>query len=157
MDDAALGLDAIREAGPGGHIFGTAHTLERYESAFYRPLVSDWSNYENWRDAGARDAAPRAHSIWMSMLKEYEPPSIDQGIREALVDFVDRRKSDLKPWSTIVSVDIMRILNLPLSDQRPDCFGVKRCRSAQKVQAGNTMQTKRILCYRPDQLPPIHV
>ncbi|MFQ6018882.1 MAG: trimethylamine methyltransferase family protein, partial [Kiloniellaceae bacterium] len=29
-----LGLDAIREVGPGGHFFGAAHTLARYETAF---------------------------------------------------------------------------------------------------------------------------
>jgi trimethylamine:corrinoid methyltransferase-like protein len=41
VDDASLGLDAIADVGPGGHFFGTAHTLERYETAFYRPLLSD--------------------------------------------------------------------------------------------------------------------
>ncbi len=34
---------------PGGHFFGSAHTLARYETAFYRPLLSDWSNFENWQ------------------------------------------------------------------------------------------------------------
>ena len=37
VDEASLGFDAIAEVGPGGHFFGTAHTLERYETAFYRP------------------------------------------------------------------------------------------------------------------------
>ena len=61
VDDAALALDAVREVGPGGHYFGVEHTLERYETAFYQPLLSDWSNFENWRDRGSRDATkPRA-------------------------------------------------------------------------------------------------
>ena len=30
VDEGSLGLDAIAEVGPGGHFFGTAHTLERY-------------------------------------------------------------------------------------------------------------------------------
>ncbi len=29
VDEATLGLDAIREVQPGGHFFGAAHTLER--------------------------------------------------------------------------------------------------------------------------------
>ena len=53
VDDATLGLEAIAEVGPGGHFFGTAHTLERYETAFYRPLVSDWRNFETWQGDGA--------------------------------------------------------------------------------------------------------
>ena len=55
-----LALDAIREVGPGGHFFGCAHTQARYRTAFYAPLVSDWRNYESWREAGSPDAsAPR--------------------------------------------------------------------------------------------------
>ena len=59
VDEASLGFEAIADVGPGGHFFGTAHTLERYETAFYRPLVSDWRNFETWqRRRGAdRDAA----------------------------------------------------------------------------------------------------
>ncbi len=95
VDEATLGLKAIQEVGPGGHFFGAAHTLERYESAFYRPLVSDWSNFENWRDAGAKDATQRAHEIWKALLAAYEPPPLDEGIREALIDYVARRKQAL--------------------------------------------------------------
>ena len=43
---------------PGGHFFGSAHTLARYEKAFYRPLLSDWSNFESW--TGGRQ--PRRHA-----------------------------------------------------------------------------------------------
>jgi trimethylamine--corrinoid protein Co-methyltransferase len=32
VSEGALGLEAIAEVGPGGHFFGTAHTLERYET-----------------------------------------------------------------------------------------------------------------------------
>ena len=56
-----LGLDAIREVGPGGHYFGARHTLERYEHAFYAPLLSDWRNFESWRDDGSKTATERAN------------------------------------------------------------------------------------------------
>ncbi len=62
--DDDLGLDAIKGVAPGGHFFGSPHTLARYETAFYRPIVSDWSNFENWRDAGSRTATERAHDLW---------------------------------------------------------------------------------------------
>ena len=38
------------------HFFGSSHTLERYETAFYRPLVSDWRNFETWEADDARTA-----------------------------------------------------------------------------------------------------
>ena len=96
VDQSALGLDAIREVGPGGHFFGAAHTLERYETAFYRPLVSDWSNFENWRDAGSSDAAARANRIWKELLAAYSPPPLDPGVKEALADYVRLRKEDVR-------------------------------------------------------------
>ncbi len=75
VDEASLGVDAIAEVGPGGHFFGSAHTLERYETAFYQPLVSDWRNFETWHEDGARTATERANRIWKQLLAEYvEPP-----------------------------------------------------------------------------------
>ena len=96
IDEDAIGLDAIREVGPGGHFFGTAHTLERYESAFYEPLVSDWSNFENWRDAGGLDATQRAGRIAREMLDRFEAPDLDIAVHDALKDFVDRRKREIE-------------------------------------------------------------
>jgi len=81
--------------GPGGHFFGTAHTLERYQTAFYKPLVSDWSNFENWSDAGAKDATVRAGEICKTMLGEYQAPDLDSAVREELEAFVARRKLEI--------------------------------------------------------------
>ena len=64
VDDDTLALDAIAEVGPGGHFFGATHTLARYETAFYAPILSDWRNFETWREAGALDTARRANAIW---------------------------------------------------------------------------------------------
>jgi trimethylamine---corrinoid protein Co-methyltransferase len=89
--DDALGLEAIREVGPGGHFFGAAHTLQRYATAFYAPMVSDWRNFQQWSAAGRPLADQKANSIWKQALAEYREPSIDPAIREALVAFVERR------------------------------------------------------------------
>jgi trimethylamine--corrinoid protein Co-methyltransferase len=95
VDDASLGVEAIAEVGPGGHFFGSAHTLERYETAFYRPLVSDWRNFEAWHADGARTATERANAIWKRLLAEATPPPLDPAILEALDAFVARRKREI--------------------------------------------------------------
>lgn len=92
VDDATLALEAIAEVGHGGHFFASPHTMERYETAFYTPLVSDWRNFESWEEAGAVDATERAHRIWRRLLADYEQPPLDAAIDEALTDFVARRK-----------------------------------------------------------------
>jgi trimethylamine---corrinoid protein Co-methyltransferase len=95
FDDDDLGVEAIKGVEPGGHFFGTAHTLARYESAFYRPLLSDWSNFENWTDAGARDATERATGIWKKLLADYVPPPLDPAVKEALDAYVAQRTREL--------------------------------------------------------------
>ena len=92
VNDDTLALDAIAEVGPGGHFFGSPHTMERYESAFYSPLVSDWRNFETWNDDGAVTAAGRANRIWKQLLREYEAPPLDPAVDEALTAYVAKRK-----------------------------------------------------------------
>ncbi len=92
VNDDELALDAIAEVGPGGHHFGTSHTLARYESAFYSPILSNRQNFEAWQEAGSIDTATRANAIWKQLLQEYEQPELDPAIDEALVDYVDRQK-----------------------------------------------------------------
>jgi trimethylamine--corrinoid protein Co-methyltransferase len=92
ISEATLALEAVRDVGPGGHYFGTSHTLARYETAFYRPLVSNWDNHDTWTQRGSIEAEQRANQIWHQLLKEYEQPPIDPAIDEALRDYMDRRK-----------------------------------------------------------------
>ena len=89
-----LALDAIREVGAGGHFFGVQHTQERYETAFYSPIASDWRNYEAWERDGATDTVARAHRIYRNIVDSFSPPPMDEGIREELREFVARRKAE---------------------------------------------------------------
>ncbi|MGV8985853.1 MAG: trimethylamine methyltransferase family protein [Cypionkella sp.] len=93
-DDAALGLEAIAEAGPGGHFFGTAQTMASYETAFHAPMLSNWDNYPTWLEKGAEEAPARANRVWKELLAGYEEPTVDPAIAEALADYVARRKTE---------------------------------------------------------------
>jgi trimethylamine--corrinoid protein Co-methyltransferase len=90
----ALAFDAIRDVGPTGHFFGAEHTQSRYTTAFYAPVLGDWRNFEAWEEAGAVATPERANRVWKAILAEYEPPPIDEGIRDELADFVARRKRE---------------------------------------------------------------
>ncbi len=95
VTDDEIGIEAMRDVGPGGHFFGTRHTLERYETAFYEPMVSDWRNFESWREAGGPDAAARANTLYKKILDAYEPPALDPAIAEELDAFATRRKAEI--------------------------------------------------------------
>lgn len=94
VTEDSLALDAIREVGPGGHFFGAAHTMSRYETAFYTPILSNWDNYPNWLERGGVQASTRANTLWKRMLPDYQQPPLDPAINEALLAYVARRKSE---------------------------------------------------------------
>jgi trimethylamine--corrinoid protein Co-methyltransferase len=89
-----IAFDAIRDVGAGGHFFGTPHTQERYETAFYSPIVSDWKNYEGWEAAGGIWTPERAHHMFKDIVNSFEEPPMDAAIRDELAAFVERRKSE---------------------------------------------------------------
>lgn len=95
FDDAELGFDAIRDVAPGGHFFGSDHTSSRYETAFYRPMLSNWQNYGSWAEAGSHDALERATQIWQQALRDYEEPAMDPARREELDAYVARRREEI--------------------------------------------------------------
>ncbi|MDX1440701.1 MAG: trimethylamine methyltransferase family protein, partial [Rubricoccaceae bacterium] len=94
VSEEAIGIDAVKEVGPGGHFFGAAHTLARYENAFYSPILSDWRNFETWQETGSKTATERAHHLYRRILEEYEAPARDVSRQEAIDAFVARRKEE---------------------------------------------------------------
>ncbi len=94
VDEESLALDAMREVGPGGHFFGAAHTQERFRTAFHKPMISDWRNFETWQEAGSPEAPGRANRIWKELLSAYEPPAMEPAVREELAAFVARRTAE---------------------------------------------------------------
>ena len=89
-----IGLEAIAGVPPGGHFFSAAHTMQRYKSAFYTPLVSDWRNYGQWHEDGALTVTQRANRVWHETLERFMPPARDPAVAEALAGFVERRKAE---------------------------------------------------------------
>lgn len=95
FEDIEESIAAIAEVMPGGHFFGAQHTLARYRSAFYEPIISDWRNHEAWAEAGSPTAAEHATRVWQERLAAYEQPALDPARAEALDAFVARRKEEI--------------------------------------------------------------
>lgn len=96
LDTSAEGLakDAYLEVEPAGHFLGSQHTMRNYETAFYEAELSDSQSFEKWSDDGSHDALSRANKRWKTMLNDYEKPKLDEGVDEALRDYVARRKGE---------------------------------------------------------------
>lgn len=95
FEEDDLGFEAIKSVPTGGHFFGSEHTIARYETAFYRPMLSNWQNFGSWQESGGRDALDRATELWQQALRDYEEPVMDPAIREELDAYVDRRRNEI--------------------------------------------------------------
>lgn len=95
VNEAELGFEAIKEVATGGHFFASGHTMERYEHAFYQPLVSNWQNHETWQAGGSKNATERATEVWQRALAEYQEPTMDPAVQEELDDYVTRRRTEI--------------------------------------------------------------
>ena len=93
MSENGQAMSALREVGPGSHFLGAEHTQNNFENAFYRSTIADNNSFEQWEEDGRMDAATRAGKLCEKMLNEYEAPPLDPAIDEALLAFIEKRKS----------------------------------------------------------------
>jgi len=78
--EAEIGFEALADVAPGGHFFATQHTMERFSTAFYEPIVADLNNFGAWEKAGAKTSATRATEVWQEKLANFKQPD---GCQEA--------------------------------------------------------------------------
>jgi len=95
LSENGLGMEAVREVGPGNHYLGCAHTQRNYLKGFFIPEVADNNSFEQWEAEGALTHDQRATRIAQRRLQQYEPPDLDPGIDEALQAFMAQRKGEL--------------------------------------------------------------
>ena len=94
IDEETLGLDAIREAGPGGNYLSSAHTVRFMRQEYFRPSVADRRNREAWEAAGEPDGRERARRLAKGILETHRPagidPAVDGEIRKRFTILIDR-------------------------------------------------------------------
>ncbi|MDG2027044.1 MAG: trimethylamine methyltransferase family protein [Acidimicrobiales bacterium] len=93
MSENGQALDAFRTNTHGDHFLGNAHTLENFETAFYRSSIADNNSFEQWELEGSLTAAQRANARWKELLASYEAPALDSAIDEELQAFIGSRKA----------------------------------------------------------------
>ena len=95
FDDFDEALLTIPDIGPGGHYLGHPHTQENFQSAYFMPELFDNNSIEQWQAEGAVEINERALQRARDLLNEYEEPKLDEGVNEALLDYIARREREI--------------------------------------------------------------
>ena len=93
VSDNGLALESMLNNGPGQHFLGTEHTLANFETAFWSSAQSDNNSFEQWQEEGSKSSVARANETYKQMLREYQPPPLDEAIDEALLAWIAERKA----------------------------------------------------------------
>ena len=94
-DDFDEALSAVRDVGPGGHYLGHPHTQANFQRAFFMPKLFDNNSVEQWIADGSQEITARALKEARAMLEAYEEPKLDEGVDEALRDYIARREREI--------------------------------------------------------------
>ena len=87
----SIGVDTIKSVGSHGNYLVHPTTFEHCRS-LYRPNLFTRDDYQSWWESGAKNVSEIAAEILPERLDEYTQPPIDEGLEQALVEFVTRRK-----------------------------------------------------------------
>ena len=92
VNQDSFAQNAYSQTEPGGNFLATDHTMENFKDANYQSILGDVGSYEQWIDRGSKDLQQRANEYWKKQLAEYQAPTIDPAIDEALLAFIEQKK-----------------------------------------------------------------
>ena len=92
IGDAAMGLDVIREVGPGGQFLTHEKTFELCRSEFFLPPLASRLSYDEWCAGGSLSTAQRATRLLAQRLDSYQRPDLDPVAARDLRRYVESRK-----------------------------------------------------------------
>ncbi len=96
VNEDTLGFDALAENGPGEHMFGCAHTMRHYKTAYWDSGFTDDLPFETWSESGGEDGMMRANRQWKKRLADYQAPPLDVAKDDALKEFIAKKKASVE-------------------------------------------------------------
>lgn len=95
FSDAALGLDVLAQAGPGGSLIDSEHTAEHFRRELYFPRLLDRQFYQAWHDAGAGSMEQRCAARKEQILATHRPVPLPADLDRELERIVAAARREL--------------------------------------------------------------
>lgn len=89
----SLDVDSIKSIGSGGNYLLSASTFNHFKTLSQAGMFNR-KDYQKWYEGGAERVDQVAAKALADRILAYRKPPIDQGLEEALNEYVDKRKGD---------------------------------------------------------------
>ncbi len=90
VNEDTLGLDVIKEAGPGGHFIDKDHTFEHFRTEFYQPQLSNRDDFDSWQASGSPQSVEAAGKKYKKILETYETPDLPADVNRDLQKYIEK-------------------------------------------------------------------
>ncbi len=84
LDDFHIGLDVIREVGPGGEFLTTDQTMNLFKKEHWIPQQCNRDNLDTWLQQGSNDWGQRSSQKAEKILESHEPEPLSADIQKEL-------------------------------------------------------------------------
>jgi trimethylamine--corrinoid protein Co-methyltransferase len=87
IDEEQFGMEDLLAAEPKSAFLENDSTFDHFRD-FFAPTISDWSNPDEWEEAGSRDVSELAHNRVQKILSEAPETLISEELDKDLKDFI---------------------------------------------------------------------
>ena len=84
VNQDTLGVDVIKEVGPGGNFLSHEHTLKYLRKVRWFPGITNREKWEQWESKGSKDMRQRAKEGAERILKEHHPQYLSQEVSKEI-------------------------------------------------------------------------
>lgn len=90
-----IGMDVIRQVGPGGNFLATTQTLKLHLKEHWRPILSNRDNLDRWKGKASKTYGELATEKAVQILETHEPDSLPEDARQAIEVIRDEAEKTL--------------------------------------------------------------
>ena len=94
LSDSHIGLDVIREVGPGGDFLTTEQTMQKFKTEHWLPTQCNRDNLDSWLKKGGKDWAQTCTEKAREILQFHTPAPLGDAAAAALSEI--RREAEAK-------------------------------------------------------------
>ena len=95
VNSEMLGIETIRDAGPGGNYLTADHTLRHFRQEVWQPTLANRDNPDTWAQKGGLRHEERVIQKTLRILDTHKPLPLPEAIAQRLAEIFDRAEQEL--------------------------------------------------------------